>query len=125
MEKYSFLYNYHIIVKFLTSLHKNTNHTTKYYGKTVAVSHLYLISSYWQYLSSQVVHGLLLILLINSQPHPQYLLAVLQNFLLGSDAALGTSRIRLPLATLDVDMHVEFPAVHGHLRLSQQSHRVV
>lgn len=56
---------------------------------------------------------------------PPYLLAVLQNSFLGSDAALGTTRIRLPFSTLDVDMHVELPTEHGHLRLGQQSHRVI
>lgn len=54
-----------------------------------------------------------------------YLLAVLKDALFGADAALGASWIRLPLATLDVDMHVEFPTEHGHLRLRQQAHRVI
>lgn len=51
-----------------------------------------------------------------------YLLAVLQDALLGADAALGARGVRLPLAALHVDVHVEFAAKHGHLRLRQQTH---
>lgn len=52
-----------------------------------------------------------------------YLLAVLQDALLGADAALGARGVRLPLAALHVDVHVEFTAKHGHLGLCQQTHR--
>ena len=48
----------------------------------------------------------------------KYLLAVLQDALLGADAALGARRVRLPFATLHIDVHVELPTEHGHLRLS-------
>lgn len=52
----------------------------------------------------------------------KYLLAVLQDALLGADAALGARGVRLPLAALHVDVHVEFAAKHGHLGLRQQTH---
>ena len=48
----------------------------------------------------------------------KYLLAVLQDALLGANAALGARRVRLPLATLHIDVHVKLPAEHGHLGLS-------
>lgn len=48
----------------------------------------------------------------------KYLLAVLQDALLGADAALGAGGVRLPFATLHIDVHVELPAEHGHLGLS-------
>lgn len=51
-----------------------------------------------------------------------HLLAVLQDALLGADAALGARGVRLPLAALHVDVHVELPAKHGHLGLRQQAH---
>jgi len=54
-----------------------------------------------------------------------YLLAVLQDALLGADAALRAREVRIPFATLHVDVHVELPAEHGHLGLSLQTHRVV
>ncbi len=50
--------------------------------------------------------------------HTLYLLAVLQDALLGADAALGARGVRLPFATLHIDVHVELPAEHGHLGLS-------
>lgn len=51
-----------------------------------------------------------------------YLLAVMKDALFGANAALGASQIWFPLATLDVDVHVEFPTEHGHLGLRQQAH---
>lgn len=47
----------------------------------------------------------------------KYLLAVLQDALLGGNAALGTGRVGLPFAALHIDVHVELPAGHGHLGL--------
>lgn len=66
--------------------------------------------------------------MINRKPPPHkkhtlYLLAVLQDALLGTDAALCARGVRLPLASLDVDVHVEFTTKHGHLGLCQQAHR--
>lgn len=54
-----------------------------------------------------------------------YLLAVLQDALLGADAALGAGRVGLPFAALHIDVHVELPAKHGHLGLSEQTNRVI
>lgn len=51
--------------------------------------------------------------------HPlSYLLAVLQDAFLGADTALGARGVRLPLAILHVDVHVELPTEHCHLGLS-------
>lgn len=47
-----------------------------------------------------------------------HLLAILQHPLFGSDTALGSGWVGLPVACLNVDMHVEFPAEHGYLGLS-------
>lgn len=50
--------------------------------------------------------------------HPlNYLLAVLQDAFLGADAALGARGVRLPLAALHIDVHVELTAEHCHLGL--------
>lgn len=49
-----------------------------------------------------------------------YLLTVLQHALFGSDAGLASGRVRLPAASLDVDVHVEFAAEHGDLRLGHR-----
>ena len=52
-----------------------------------------------------------------------HLLAVLQHALFGPHAALGPGRVGLPASGLDVDVHVELPAEHGHLRLSHRKSR--
>lgn len=58
-----------------------------------------------------------------SPPAPTlYLLTVPQDALLGADAAVGARGVRLPLAALHVDVHVEFAAKHGYLGLRQQTH---
>lgn len=54
-----------------------------------------------------------------------HLLAVLQDALLGADAALGAAGVGLPLPILDIDVHIEFPTEHGHLRLGQQPHGAI
>lgn len=46
-----------------------------------------------------------------------HLLAVLQHALFGSYTALGSGRVGLPAAGLNVDVHVELPTEHGHLWL--------
>lgn len=55
-------------------------------------------------------------------PSLVYLLTVLQDPLLGADAALGSGGVDLPLGALHVDVHVEFTTEHGHLGLRQQTH---
>ena len=67
------------------------------------------------------------LLLSVSPPSPSlaHLLAVLQDALLGADAALGGTRVGLPLAGLHVDVHVEPPAEHGHLRFRQETASLV
>jgi len=53
---------------------------------------------------------------------PPYLLAVLQDALLGADTALGAGGVQFPLAALHVDVNVELPAEHGNLGLGQQAY---
>lgn len=54
-----------------------------------------------------------------------YFLTVLQDALFGTNTALGACGVWFPLAILHIDMHVEFPAEHGHLGLSQQSRQAI
>lgn len=49
--------------------------------------------------------------------HVTHLLAVLQHTLLVFHTALGSGWVRLPAAGLNVDVHVQLPTEHGHLRL--------
>lgn len=50
-----------------------------------------------------------------------YLLAVLQDALLGADAGLGPRWIGLPLPILHIHVHVQFAAKHGDLGFRKQA----
>lgn len=50
-------------------------------------------------------------------------MAILQHTLFGCHTALGSGRVRFPAAGLNVDVHVELPAEHRHLRLGHSKAR--
>lgn len=53
-------------------------------------------------------------------PLGTYLLAVLQDALLGANAGFGPWRVWLPLSILHIHVHVEFTTEHGDLGFCQQ-----